>query len=391
MPYTLARGFAGLALSVGLIGDTLDRPQSARWRASGHRYLEGAVRGLEGVANPPPGLFTGTAGVGAAACALSHGRHYRGLLQSVSRQMSDGVHQLAAAARGSIGALPVSTFDHISGLTGLAALLSSAEARPIADDDALIDALTALIELVLAPGGRRGWFTPPEFVQGEWMRQAFPGGNLNCGLAHGITGILAVLSLTWRDGVRLPCQDDAIRLAADWLLTQRLEDPWGVNWPLAVGGVEEPDPVLASTPSHAAWCYGSPGVARALWLAGAALPDQAYGAAALDAVRALLARPVSARRIASPCCCHGTAGLLQVLLAFAADGVVDLTDDPPAAVLSEVIGAYRASHLLGYRTWEQDGWVDQPALLDGAAGVPLVLLEAAGRRLPLWRRLLLLD
>jgi hypothetical protein len=390
VPYTLARGFAGLALSMGLVGEALDRPESARWRNSGHRYLEAAVRGLEGVANPPPGLFTGTAGVAAAACVLSDGRHYRGLLQSLSRQVRDGAHQLASAARAGMGALPVSTFDHISGLTGLAALLASPDARPVADDDALHDALAALTAIVLAGGSRRGWFTPPEFAVGEWMERTFPRGNLNCGLAHGVTGILAVLSVTWRDGVRLPGQDEAIAVASNWLLAQRLEDPWGVNWPLAVD-VEEPDPALPPTPSHAAWCYGSPGVARALWLAGAALSDEGYGQAAVDAIRALLARPVSARRIASPCCCHGTAGLLQVLLVFAADGVVDMTDDAPAAVLGEVVDAYRASHPLGYRTWEQDGWVDQPALLDGAAGVPLVLLEATGRRLPLWRRLLLLD
>lgn len=390
VPYTLARGFAGLALAIGLIADVLDDTRATRWRTCAHRYLEAAVRGLDGLAGRPPGLFTGTAGVAAAACVLSNGRHYRGLLQSLSRQVHDGVHQLASAVREGVRTLPVSAFDHISGLTGLAALLASPDAKPVADYDTLCEALTALIEIVLAPGDPRGWFTPPQLVQGEWMKNTFPRGNYNCGLAHGVTGILAVLSLSWRDGARLPGQDDAIRVASNWLLAQRLRDPWGVNWPLAVD-VEQPDPAVQPAPSHAAWCYGAPGVARALWLAGVAMSEETYRLAAVEAIHAVLARPVSARRIASPCCCHGTAGLLQVLLAFAADGVVNITDNAPAAVLAEVVNAYGADYPVGFRTWEQDGWVDQPALLDGAAGVPVVLLEATGRRLPLWRRLLLLD
>src|SRR5207253_2631831 len=107
---------------------------------------------------------------------------------------------------------------------------------------------------------------------------------------------------------------DAIDRIAGWLTEQRLEDEWGITWPdVAPLGDEKP------APARSAWCYGAPGVARALWLAGEALGERSHRELAVEAMAAVYRRPMATRRIDSPTFCHGVAGLLQITLRFLQD------------------------------------------------------------------------
>ena len=103
------------------------------------------------------------------------------------------------------------------------------------------------------------------------------------GLSHGIAGPLALLALTWRDGFRVPGQDDAASEMARWLLHWRSRDEWGWYWPAQMPlshyrnrSVDRPDPARVS------WCHGSWGPAHAVALAGTAFgrPDWTAAAAA---------------------------------------------------------------------------------------------------------------
>ena len=104
---------------------------------------------------------------------------------------------------------------------------------------------------------------------------------------------------------------------AAWLVRHRSADPFGANWPTVVP--HEPGGQSAGTSrlQSGGWCYGAPGVARAVWLAARALGDHALGELAIEAMAAVYQRPVEERRIDSPTFCHGVAGLLQVTLRFA--------------------------------------------------------------------------
>jgi hypothetical protein len=230
----------------------------------------------------------------------------------------------------------------------------------------------------------------------EIMVRLYPNGNLNCGLAHGIPGPLGLMALALRSGVEVNGLKESIDRIANWLSQNRVDDAWGVNWPTAVplapeGGSAAGYPPPAA-PSRSAWCYGGPGVARALWLAGEALDNPGYRELAVEAMKAVYLRPVWWRRIDSPTFCHGVAGLLQTTLRFAND-----TGSPPFAEAAEtlteqLLSLYDPDSLLGYRSLEPGGQgVDQPALLDGAPGVVLVLLAAATDADPTWDKLFLLS
>jgi hypothetical protein len=246
------------------------------------------------------------------------------------------------------------------------------------------------------------WHTPPDLITDNGMRRDFRRGALNCGLAHGIPGPLALLSLAAIRGVVVDGQLQAIRSAAERLCQWRHDDQWGANWPVAVpldAVMASPAPAAplphaqhGSAPSRAAWCYGSPGIARALWLAGVALDDAALRALAIDSMEAVYARPVARRHIDSPTFCHGVAGLQQITLRFADDTRLPMFVDAARLLCRQLLDAFEPQSLLGYRCVETGGHrIDKPGLLDGAAGVAMVLLAAATPVEPAWDALFLLS
>ncbi len=223
----------------------------------------------------------------------------------------------------------------------------------------------------------------------------YPHGNLNCGLAHGIPGPLAVMALALLHGIGVPGIEGVVDRVVDWLGGHRADDGWGVNWPYAISLTQEGLPdrsAVMDGPSRAAWCYGVPGVARALWLAGVARGRPDWRNLAIEAMEAIYRRPVSARQIDSPTFCHGVAGLLQVTLRFANDTALPVFTDAAADLTDQLLSAYEPDSLLGYRNWEPGGTrVDQPGLLDGAPGVLLALLAASNDVEPSWDRAFLLS
>jgi lantibiotic modifying enzyme len=381
-PHELARGFAGLAVAWSYYESCFPDED---WGVIGHRHLEMAARAVEEQPHLPAGLFSGLSGLGFAALSLSgEGRHYRGLLKAIDDVLLPRARALADRISGRESGCSVHDFDLISGLTGVGTYLLSR--RAAARSATLRRVLTSLVHLA-RDRDPPAWHTPPHLLQEE-IRQRYPRGNLNCGLAHGIPGPLALFALAELNGVHVEGTADSIDRIASWLADHRLDDAWGVNWPTAVP--IEPNGA-GSGPSRAAWCYGNPGIARSLWLAGQVRNRAAYRELAIAAMESVYRRPPSARRIDSPTFCHGVAGLLQITLRFAHDTGLPLFRDAAANLAEQLFAAHEPDSLLGYRTVEADGrTVDQVGLLDGAAGVALVLLAAASPMEPTWDRLFLL-
>jgi hypothetical protein len=437
--HTLAAGFAGTALLFAA-ADTC-WPDTG-WDAVGHRHLRAACSALEAAPRAGMSLYGGLAGVGYAAVALAAGRdRYARLLRSVDAALLPQVVR-AVQSLADVDGCPVGAFDLISGLTGVGVYLLGRRSDPDARE--VLELLLAGLAGLLADQGEpRRWHTPAGAV-GNTMSRHYPHGNHNCGLAHGLPGPLALLSIALREGVAVPGGRPAIEVAAGWLVEHQAATRYGPDWPNAVGlpaplgagrpaavpeaapavardaapaatpvraavavqaasPVQVPAPAGAATavragasqpadPARAAWCYGAPGVARALWLAGSALGDATCRELAVDTIRGVLARPPEQRGLTSPTFCHGTAGLLQVVLRFAADtgrpefatGVDDL--------VTELLAAHEPGSLLGYRNVEPGPVrVDQPGLLTGAPGVALTLLAAGSAADPGWDRAFLLS
>jgi hypothetical protein len=381
-PPTLAQGHPGLALACGCFDSCFP---GEGWDEAAQRHLELAARAMEDEDELELGLFSGLAGLGFAALVLSEGgRRYTGLIGAVEEALLPGAQAVADRLRAGGPGCPVERFDVVSGLAGIGAYLLARGSDPDASTPR-VAILEGLVGLAADGAPLPAWHTPAELLD-PLSRERYPGGWLNCGLAHGIPGPLALLALAETAGLGVGEGAAAIDAIARWLAERRLDDEWGVNWPPAIplgGGA------IAS--SRTAWCYGSPGVARSLWLAGEALQDSGYRELAVEAMAAVYRRPVAARRIDSPTFCHGLAGLLQITLRFAADTGLPLFRDAATTLARQLVAAYEPASLFGFRDLGPDGWRDDPALLSGAAGVALVLLAASSPVEPSWDRVFLLS
>ncbi|WP_220448295.1 lanthionine synthetase C family protein [Nonomuraea diastatica] len=207
------------------------------------------------------------------------------------------------------GRLPaLGEFELIRGLTGLGAVLLARAGRP---SPLLRQVLAHLVTLAVpAEVDARvlpGWWSPD-----SPGHQEIAGGHANNGVAHGIAGPLALLSLAARRDILVDGQIEAIETFATWL-----EEFGGFYW-ITLGHLLADKPQQAP-PLRPSWCYGDLGIARTLQLAALALGDDARRQKAEELAIAALTDTARLERVTGASLCHGWAGLLTVTAAIAAD------------------------------------------------------------------------
>ena len=216
------------------------------------------------------------------------------------------------------GRLPtLGEYDLIRGLTGIGAYLLHRRSRTL-----LRDVLTYLVRVTqpLRTEGHivPGWWTanaPTDTPSPRW-----PGGHANLGLAHGITGPLALLALTFRAGIAVPGHDTAIDRICHWLDRWQISRGPTARWPEAISAAEHKAGVTRrSRPGRPSWCYGTPGIVRAQQLAAIATDDRARQRRAERALTGCLNDPRQLDQLTDASLCHGWAGLLHTTSRVAAD------------------------------------------------------------------------
>ncbi len=378
MPQSLASGAAGVAL----LHIERAHAREGGWTTA-HAWLSAAARG-ELSAGPDAGLFFGAPALAFVthAAADRPGKYARALADlhtattALTRTRLDQAH--ARIDRGDRPAL--AEFDLIRGLTGLGAYHLRCDPHH--------EVTTAVLSYVVRlteplPGhtdGRPGWWTDLGPTG-----QAMPGGHGNVGMAHGIAGPLALLSLALRRGIVVDGQTDAIRRICTWLDAWQQGRPAGPWWPGTITSEEVHDEhSRRHGPPRPSWCYGTPGLARAQQLAGLALTDIERQWTAETALLGCLSDPTQLALLTDSGLCHGTAGLLHAAWRMSAE-----------TAASDIAASGIAAHLpqLSDRLVTQLRASSQGAeLLDGSAGAALTLHTAATDTAPLshWDACLLL-
>ncbi|WP_157744589.1 lanthionine synthetase C family protein [Micromonospora viridifaciens] len=357
------------------------------------------------------GLYDGVAGYGAAVWLLSDSAdRYPTLREQLDALLLPTVERLAGSPPPRVPGWPGTGYDLVNGLCGLAVyLLMRHDDR--ASDQALAAVAKTLADLL-------DDLEPHRLVLPACGSAPDTDGYVDLGLAHGLPGVIALLSLVLRSGrVDLPTVGRSVRRGAEWTADHLCEEAHGPAWPRLVpvdefgrtsaaagspgiGAVDcavranpqgdRPAPDGAVGATRPGWCYGTPAVARAIFLAGQALDDQRLQRLAVAAIKAA-GHPDAVSQLASATICHGLAGLLLVTAHFAWD-----TRDPELCqmvteLFDQLVAQYDPDSLLGFVDVEVGGQVvDNPGLLNGAAGVGLCLLACAEPAAPAWTRLFLL-
>lgn len=388
----LANGDAGVAMMYGYFENCWP---GQGWDALAQAYLRRAAAATQHTQLLFPGLLTGTAGMAAAIATLNaNGQRYRKMLERLHTGLCTQVLQRNWQRASGQHGVADSDYDVVNGASGVLAYLVSIETP----NELVRSAVEALLRYLLwlaepgQPHGLERWYVPPALLATDRHREQYPQGSFNCGLAHGIPGPLAALALTWLSGYRYPGLSAAIAYLSEWLIERRLTDDWGINWPAAVPfeASAAPEEWQEVEPARGAWCYGAPGVARSLALAGQALEDKHISQIALEAIEAVLHRPPEKLVLPSPTLCHGTAGLLQICLHFANEGESPLVKKHITLLTEQILHAFDPAAAFSFYELDEGQPLDQPAWLTGSSGTAMTLLAAATATFPTWDRVLAL-
>src|SRR6266511_4158651 len=306
---------------------------------------------------PAQSLFKGAAGIARYATALA----------TLDRHVSTLTHRRLddAEARIGRGDLPAfAEYDLLHGLTGIGAHLL----RNAPGSDTLGRVLHYLVRLT-APLRVDGETLPGWWVYHDPQRShsaGFPGEHGNLGIAHGITGPLALLAHAMRRGIVVDDHGEAIAAIYTWLDTWRDDTGAAPTWPqwitraeLHTGRLSHPSQLRPS------WCYGTPGIARAQQLAALATADTARQDIAEHALAHCLADPTQLARITDTSLCHGWAGLHQTAWRAAREARTPAIADALPHLTDLLVRHGRPGH------------ADGTGLLEGDAGLALALHTAA--------------
>ncbi len=387
-PWLLTEGHPGVALLFAHLGRS---DKEMRHRA--HAHLAAATDATAPDVRQGVSLYGGLVSLGfAARVAVSSPADYQTLLTRVNEHVRANGHAVLQFEQSRLDAHRPGTrpryYDLTTGLTGTGRyLLASMDASGPADYDGAVHGTLAEIlrylvritePVVIGHDRAPGWWTSQTLHEQDSVG---PGGRLYLGMAHGIAGPLTLLAVASRSGFTVAGQDHAIDRIAEWLLSWRLFDDSGPYWPTSVSLADDATrPAGRAYPSRAAsWCYGTPGIARALQLAGHARQQPEWGRAATEAMRAVFRRPPGQQRFFDTAICHGYSGLLHATRRIAQDSAdAELLDRVPHLVL-DILGQYDADAPFGFRyqTAPDSGRTDSDlaGFLDGAAGTALALAD----------------
>lgn len=381
---SLGWGWPGLAIFFAQVAasDATSLPEADLVEQACH-CLNRAIEGTASVRTPPSLLF-GYVGLG---WTLSHlcGRIIDTETVDASCAAIDG------ALLDDLERLPpgLRVADVIQGILGVA--VYALERWPHAAAQEIFDRLlTRLEETAHKDGGHTWWrLETPQLAAEE--RRRFPSGYASAGLAHGVSGVIAVLAMARLRGLEDRRLEALLLPAVEWLLAQRHERAKVSSFPTYI----LPDGTC--TFQRAAWCHGDPGIAVALNLAAAASHRSDWRHLAVETMLASSRRSPELTGNLDAGLCHGAAGMAHLLLRLAQHTGDSRLAEEAAQWVARSLAQRRPDQGIGgflSRPPDVHGRPRQhatPGLLQGAAGIGLALLAAATGQEATWDRSLLLS
>lgn len=388
---SLSSGYPGVSLAY--TGRGRPSPEDA---ARAHAYLVRAMRATAAGAHAPAGIYTGP---GAVAFAVLVAHRATGGYRSALERLDDHQRRLVRRALPEVRDTPVTTngeFELVRGMSGVGRYLLARRAECEEELGLVLTYLTRMAHGEITHRGRQvpRWWTWAAPRLGQEVEM--PDGHLNLGLSHGVAGPLALLSLAWQQGAVVDGQREAVERLVDLLRACAFEseDGSGPVWPNHLtseswaAGPQGPPP--RRRPS---WCYGAPGISRAIQLAGQAFDRAEWLRLAHRSLLPLLGTDPETWSIDNPNLCHGWSGLMHLLAvlneSIGDKRLADLVDDMAARTLAQ----FRPESRFGFQATLTDvpQPADTPAFLEGAAGTALALdAYADGRTTTDWDMALLL-
>lgn len=372
---SLSGGDAGIAMFFGYLSTAF--PAEGYQRIS-DRFLARAMDAVSEV-EMRPSFYGGFPGI---AYTVAHlGKHFAEPRETVDLDEIDEV------LTGYLRVTPwPDHYDLVNGLVGLGIYMLERLPQAIAVTN-LERIVTHLDHLAKRSDQGITWHTPPEQLPPA-SRKEFPNGWYNLGVAHGVPGVIALLSEICALDIARPKAGELLDGAVRWMLNQKLPEGAGASFGMCKA------PLHKQNPSRLAWCYGDAGVAVTLLRAAQCTEKPAWAREAIAIATMASKRPLHESGVCDSCLCHGTAGLGHVFNRLYQSTAEESFKQAARSWFEQTVNLRRAGHGYGgflyyYLNDNDVQWLGRPGILEGSAGIGLALLAAITDIEPAWDRMLL--
>ena len=218
----------------------------------------------------------------------------------------------------------------------------------------------------------------------------------NLSLSHGIASIITFISQIYKNSIAVNNRTNKLLCeAVSFLLACKSIVPNSYNGSFFPSYVSANDGINKSG-SRLAWCYGDLGIGIALWQASQVLLNKEWAKIAIDVLlQTTLRQDPNKEHVIDAGFCHGSSGIAHIYNrmyqytgnnAFKEAAIYWINDTLSKATFSNGLAGYKAWHLP-----EHGGWVNESGLLEGIAGIGLVLLSTICEIEPKWDECFLLS
>ncbi|HLP44420.1 MAG TPA: lanthionine synthetase C family protein [Candidatus Kapabacteria bacterium] len=215
--------------------------------------------------------------------------------------------------------------------------------------------------------------------------------GFNLSLSHGLASIIVFLAKLLEKKIYTekvsPLLDGAVR----YMLAHKLDTAkFQSNFPSWIG-TDYP-----ATTSRLAWCYGDLGIGAALWQAAQAAGNKEWEEVALKTLLHSTGRKdLQENTVIDAGLCHGASGIAHIYnRMYQQTGIAEFKESALYWLEQTLKMATYEDGYAGYKAWHTEkygGWVPETGLLEGVAGIGLMIISILSDIDAAWDRCLFLS
>ena len=205
----------------------------------------------------------------------------------------------------------------------------------------------------------------------------------NLGLAHGLPGVLLILSTFIKKGIQPDYSKDILQKIYKYLESQKLNykitGNFFKNWLLVNEGIE-------SKQSRLAWCYGDLGIGYALYEVGVNIADDDLKKNAIEILlNSTKKKTIEESAVVDAGLCHGSVGIAHIYnRLFRKTNIYEFKKMSLFWYQKTLELARFKDGYAGYKANDRRKWVSEYNLLVGISGIGLSLMSATSHYEPKW-------
>lgn len=391
-PISLVNGYPSILL---LLGELMSIDSVEEWENIAHEYVVKINNELEDGFNHSS-LFTGLSGIAAGVYSISlNGSRYRNVLNELNTLILSYTKEWLSEIIQDNETKDY-YYDTITGLSGILRYLIE-----IKNENGVEEVIKSILEyFVLLSGDRsssRGYI--PRYL----VKNESAGANeldnedliINMGLAHGIAGVMISMSIALKNGIEVIGQREAIEKLLKVYKECKIDEGKRIRWPGQLLYENFIKSKRNKGAERASWCYGLPGIARAIYVTSKIVNDEDGIELSLEALRRQAISDLDEYELNSPTICHGFSGVLIINELMYRDTEEIIFKEANVKIAKRILEYYNKDNIVGFKNIEimnnEIEETDNTGFLSGVSGVLLALMYFINKNNTHWEKFLLLD